>query len=162
MTPRSALVCLAILFLAGCGTREEEVRKIVREEFAREMQRKVVSPGQTLGPYSPAVRIGNFLFVSGQIGLDQETGEIRNESIEVETRQALDNINRILLAEGYDSSDVVSATVYLRDINDYTRMNLIYGGYFQEGNYPARSTVGVTSLPKDANVEIAVVAWKEE
>lgn len=160
MTPRSAVVCLAVLFLSGCGTREEEVRRIVREEFARATQRKIVSPVQTIGPYSPAVRIGNFLFVSGQIGIDQETGDLRNESIEVEARQALDNINRILIAEGYDSSDVVSATVYLRDMKDYTRMNLIYGGYFQDGNYPARTTVGVTTLPKDANIEITVVAYK--
>ena len=160
MTPRSAVVFLAVLFLAGCGTREEEVRRIVREEFARATQRKIVSPVQTIGPYSPAVRIGNFLFVSGQIGIDQETGDLRNESIEVEARQALDNINRILIAEGYDSSDVVSATVYLRDMKDYTRMNLIYGGYFQDGNYPARTTVGVTTLPKDANIEITVVAYK--
>ena len=133
---------------------------MVREELSRAMERKVVSPVETIGPYSPAIRVGNFLFVSGQIGLDQETGELRNESIEVETRQALDNLNRILRAEGFDSSQVVSATVYLRNMNDYAKMNLIYGGYFQEGNYPSRTTVGVTALPKDANVEIAVVACK--
>lgn len=160
MTVRYALICLMALLWSGCGTKEEDVRRIVREEFSRAMQRKIVSPVQTIGPYSPAVRIGNFLFVSGQIGLDQETGQLRNESIEIETRQALDNINHILLSEGYDSSEVVSATVYLRNMEDYTKMNLIYGGYFQDGNYPARTTVGVTTLPKDASIEITVVAYK--
>ncbi len=135
---------------------------MVREELSRTMVRKVVSPVQVIGPYSPAVRVGNFLFVSGQIGLDQETGQLKNESIEGETHQVLENLNRILYSEGYDSSHVVSATVYLKNMNDYPKMNLIYGGYFQEGNYPARATVGVTELPRGANVEIAVVAWKKE
>ncbi|MEK9135614.1 MAG: Rid family detoxifying hydrolase, partial [Bacteroidota bacterium] len=131
-----------------------------RDEMGKAMERRVVSPVQVVGPYSPAVRIGNFLFVSGQIGLDQETGQLKNDNIETETRQALDNINRILHSEGFDSSHVVSATVYLKNMNDYPKMNLIYGGYFQEGNYPARATVGVTELPKGANVEIAVVGYK--
>ena len=133
---------------------------MVREEMGKTMQRQVISPVQVMGPYSPAVKVGNFLFVSGQIGLDQETGQLRNESIETETRQALDNLDRILRAAGYDSSDVVSATVYLKNMNDYPKMNLIYGGYFEENNYPARVAVEVSNLPKQANVEIALVAWK--
>jgi 2-iminobutanoate/2-iminopropanoate deaminase len=159
MTKRLPILC-AVLFFLGCGPREEDVRRMVREEMSRAMERKIVSPVQVIGPYSPAVRVGNFLFVSGQIGLDQETGQMKNESIEVETRQVLDNLNRVLHAEGFDSSHVVSATVYLKNMNDYPKMNLIYGGYFEEGNYPARATVGVTELPKGANVEIAAVAWK--
>jgi 2-iminobutanoate/2-iminopropanoate deaminase len=155
---------LSVLFVAaifvGCGLREEDVRRMVREEMGKAMHRQVVSPVQVMGPYSPAVKVGNFLFVSGQIGLDQETGQLRNESIEMETRQALDNLDRILHAAGYDSSDVVSATVYLKNMNDYAKMNLIYGGYFQENNYPARVAVEVSNLPKQANVEIALVAWK--
>jgi 2-iminobutanoate/2-iminopropanoate deaminase len=159
MIKRPYILC-AVLFFVGCGPREEDVRRMVHEEMSRAMERKIVSPVQVIGPYSPAVRIGNFLFVSGQIGLDQETGQLKNESIEVETRQVLDNLSRVLHAEGYDSSHVVSATVYLKNMNDYPKMNLIYGGYFEEENYPARATVGVTELPKWANVEIAVVAYK--
>jgi 2-iminobutanoate/2-iminopropanoate deaminase len=154
------LALLLTLVAVGCGTREDDVRRIVREEMASAMTRKVVSPVETIGPYSPAIRLGGFLFLSGQIGLDPASGQLKNESIEVETRQVLDNVNRILQAEGYDSSDVVSATVYLKNMNDYAKMNLIYGGYFQEGNYPARTTVAVTELPRSANIEIAVVAWK--
>jgi 2-iminobutanoate/2-iminopropanoate deaminase len=128
--------------------------------MSRGLQRTIVKPVAVIGPYSPAVKIGNFLFVSGQIGLDQETGVLRNESIEVETHQVLENLSRILRAEGYDSSHVVSATVYLKNINDYAKMNQIYGGYFQEGNYPARVAVEVSNLPNQANVEIAVIAYK--
>lgn len=127
---RVLLVSLVALLVTSCGSREEDVRRVVREELSRTMVRKVVSPVQVIGPYSPAVRVGNFLFVSGQIGLDQETGQLKNESIEIETRQVLDNINHILRSEGFDSSEVVSATVYLKNLVDYPRMNLIYGGYF--------------------------------
>jgi 2-iminobutanoate/2-iminopropanoate deaminase len=151
-----SLACLLI----GCGPREEDVRKIVHEEMSRALQRTIVKPVNVIGPYSPAVRIGNLMFVSGQIGLDQESGTLKNESIEVETRQVLDNLARILRAEGYDSSHVVSATVYLKNMNDYAKMNQIYGGYFKEGNYPARVAVEVSNLPKQANVEISVIAYK--
>jgi 2-iminobutanoate/2-iminopropanoate deaminase len=151
---------LAAVSAAGCGPSEEDVRRIVREEFSNAMQRTIVKPVDVIGPYSPAVRIGNFLFLSGQIGLDQQTGLLRNENIETETRQVLDNLNTVLRAEGFDSTHVVSATVYLKNINDYPKMNLIYGGYFQDGNYPARVTVEVSNLPRQANVEIALIAYK--
>jgi len=78
----------------------------------------------------------------------------------VETRQVLDNLNFILRSAGYDSSHGVSATVYLKNINDYQKMNLIYGGYFQDGNYPARVAVEVGNLPRQANVEISLIAYK--
>jgi len=148
------------LILFGCGPTEEDVRRIVQDEMRGAMDRTYAQSVRTVGPYSPAVRVGDFLFVSGQIGLDEETGQLRRESIEVETQQVMENLMRILRAEGYDSSHVVNATVYLKNMNDYAKMNLIYGGYFQEGNYPARATVGVTELPRGANVEIAVVACK--
>jgi 2-iminobutanoate/2-iminopropanoate deaminase len=148
------------LLLAGCGSNDDEVRRIVREEIAgASMPRSIIKPVNVIGPYSPAVQIGRFLFVSGQIALDS-TGALRNESIEMETRQVLDNLNYILRSAGYDSSHAVSATVYLKNMNDYQKMNLIYGGYFQEGNYPARVAVEVANLPRQANVEISVIAYK--
>jgi 2-iminobutanoate/2-iminopropanoate deaminase len=151
---------IGVFAVAGCGPSDEDIRRIVREEMAGRLERQVVSSVDVVGPYSPAVRVGNFLFVSGQIGLDQETGRLRSENIEAETRQVLDNLNRILRAAGYDSSHVVTATVYLKDMKNYQTMNLIYGGYFQEGNYPARAAVEVNNLPRGANVEIALVAFK--
>jgi 2-iminobutanoate/2-iminopropanoate deaminase len=106
------------------------------------------------------VCVGKFLFVSGQIGLDPETGVLQKNDIEQETRQVLDNLRRILSAAGYDSSDVVSATVYLKTMSDYEKMNAIYGDYFQKGAYPARVAVQVAELPRQANVEISAIAYK--
>jgi 2-iminobutanoate/2-iminopropanoate deaminase len=151
---------LLLPVILSCNANDENIRRIVIEEMSKALARTIVSPVETVGPYSPAVRIGGFLFVSGQIGIDQETGELRNESIEAETKQALDNIFTILRSEGYDSSHVVNATVFLKNIEDYQKMNLIYGGYFQETSYPARTTVAISSLPRGANVEITVVAYK--
>ena len=150
------------LILFGCGPTEEDVRRIVQDEMRGAMDRTYAQSVETVGPYSPAVRVGDFLFVSGQIGLDEETGQLRRESIEVETQQVMENLMRILRAEGYDSSHVINANVYLKNMNDYAKMNLIYGGYFQEGRYPARVTVEVSNLPRQANVEISLVACKAQ
>ncbi len=160
MSYRIGYASMLCLLMLGCNRPQEDVRSIVREELGKATERKFISPTETIGPYTPAVRIGNFLFLSGQIGLDQSTGQLRNEDIETETRQVLDNVNTILRAAGYDSSHVVSATVYLKNMDDYGKMNRVYGGYFAEGSYPARTTVAVADLPKQANVEIAVVACK--
>jgi len=148
------------VFLLSCSPSEEDVRRLVREEMGRAMQRTIAAPVDVIGPYSAAVQIGGFLFVSGQIGIDQETGMLVNGNIEQETRQVLDNLRRILQSKQYDSSHVASTTVYLRDMDDYQRMNLIYGGYFEEGNYPARATVEVSNLPRGANLEISIIAYK--
>lgn len=160
---QAALVFSTIIFqIFGCQPSEERIRELVREELAGAMQRTAILDAHTVGPYSPAVRIGNFLFVSGQIGINPETGIPANKDIETETRQALENLTAVLRKAGFDSSDVVSSTVYLKDMNDYIKMNLIYGGYFDEGNYPARATVGVASLPRNARIEISAVAYKSE
>jgi len=153
------LTMFLALFLVGCANRDDRVRELVREELARAAAPAAVTDARTIGPYSPAIRVGRFLFISGQIALEPESGALRNESIESETRQALENLSSILRQAGYDSTDVVATTVYLRDIADYPKMNLIYGGYFQEGRYPARSTVQVAALPRDARVEISAIAY---
>jgi len=156
---KPALVLLGLVLLGGCGPSEDDMRAIAREEAARTVTTHYTS-GTVIGPYSPAVGAGRFLFVSGQIGIDPSSGNFRNASIEEETRQVLDNVASVLRSAGYDSSHVVSATVYLRHMQDYPRMNVVYGGFFGEGRYPARATVEVAQLPKDANVEIAVIAYK--
>lgn len=153
------LTLLCIVAMTGCSPSEEDVQRIVREEFASAMQRSVVVGEKTIGPYSPAVRVGGFLFVSGQIGLDTE-GRLRNDSIEEETRQVLENLMRILRREGFDSSHVISTTVYMKNLNDFAKMNLIYGGYFSDGDYPARATVEVSGLPRQANIEMSLIAYK--
>ena len=78
----------------------------------------------------------------------------------METRQVLDNLNRVLKSSGYDSTHVVSATVYLKNMNDYERMNAVYGAFFPVGAYPARVAVEVSNLPRQANIEIAAIAYK--
>ena len=151
----------AALALPGCRPSEDELRRLVRDEMEAAVKREAVTNAAVIGPYSPAVRVGKFLFVSGQIALDPETGQMRQESIEAETKQVLDNVMRVLRSQGYDSSHVVSATVYVRDMKNYLTINTIYAGYFQEKNYPARVAVEVSALPKGANIEIAVIAFKD-
>ena len=112
---------------------------------------------KALGPYSVANRVGNLVFTAGQLGLDPQTGELVLGGIEAETRQALTNIRNVLEAAGSSLEQVVKTTVFLSDMNDFTRMNTIYGQFFTE-NYPARSTVQVAALPKGGAVEIETVA----
>ena len=147
--------------LQGCRPSDEEVRRLVRDEMQSAASRETITNSAVIGPYSPAVRVGKFLFVSGQIAIDPATGQLVSGGIEVETRQVLDNVMRILHSQGYDSSHVVNATVYVRDMKQYVTINTIYAGYFRQMNYPARVAVEVSALPKGANIEIAVIAYKD-
>lgn len=155
-------ILIIALFLCGCGPSEDDVRTIVVNELANASARSEVTNAEVIGPYSPAVRIGNLLFVSGQIGLDPATGQLAGPEIEAQTQQALRNLGTVLSGAGFDSSHVVQCTVYLKDMNDFQRMNLIYGGYFQEGHYPARTTVEVSNLPRNTIIEIAAIAFKSK
>lgn len=113
---------------------------------------------KALGPYSVANRFGNFVFTAGQLGLDPQTNELAPGGIEPETRQSLINIRNVLESAGSSMSQVVKTTVFLRDMNDFARMNAIYAEFFTE-NFPARSTVQVAALPKAGAVEIEVIAF---
>ena len=110
-----------------------------------------------IGPYSAAVKAGPFLFCSGQLGLVPETGNIIEGGIEEETRQACKNIKNVLEAAGSSLENVVKTTVFLRDMNEFAKMNTVYGEFFS-GQSPARSAVQVAALPKFAAVEIEVIA----
>src|SRR5881397_3140141 len=110
-----------------------------------------------IGPYSQAVRSGNFLFCSGQIPLDPKAGQIVSGDITAQTRRVLDNIAAFLRAEGLNFDDVVKTTVFLTNLDDFQIVNEIYGSYFKQ-NPPARSTVQVSALPRGANIEIEVIA----
>ena len=110
-----------------------------------------------IGPYSQAIRAGNLLFLSGQVPLDPATGNLVDGGIEAETRQVFQNIEEILKAAGASFDAVVSATVYLADMNDFAKVNEIYGTYFSSPA-PARATVQVARLPRDCRVEIQVIA----
>lgn len=127
---------------------------------------KVISTEQApraIGPYSQAIRFGNLLFTSGQLGLDPATGELVSGGIEAETRQVLTNIKNVLLAAGSGLENVVKTTVFLKDMAEFAKMNAIYAEFFSQ-NPPARSTIGVAALPKGGLVEIETIAiipdWK--
>ena len=156
------ILFVTVFLLPGCQPSDQRIREIVREEFSSAMKRTVIKEGATIGPYSPAQQVGNFLFVAGQIAMNPATGQLENKDIEIETRQVLDNLMRIVRKAGFDSSDVISTTVYLKDIADFPKMNGIYGGCFAEGSYPARATVQVAGLAKDAHVEISAIAYKSK
>ncbi len=115
-----------------------------------------------IGPYSQAVRIGDLIFTSGQIGLNPATGAIVSGGIREQTTRVLDNLAAVLREAGLDMADVIKTTVYLRDMSDFAAMNEIYATYLApEGVIPpARSTVEVARLPKDALVEIDLIARK--
>jgi 2-iminobutanoate/2-iminopropanoate deaminase len=112
---------------------------------------------KAIGPYSQAVAVGQFLYTSGQLGLDPVTGNLVDGGIEAEARQSLVNLGYILSEAGCDYSDVIKTLVFLKDIRDFTKVNAIYGEYFKD-NPPARSAVQVAALPKEASIEIEAIA----
>ncbi|MGV3519402.1 RidA family protein [Luteitalea sp.] len=112
---------------------------------------------QAIGPYSQAIRAGNFLFLSGQIPLDPATGEVVAGDVRAQTRRVLDNMAGVLSAAGVSMGAVVKTTVFLVDLADFTAMNEVYATAF-EAPAPARSTVQVSRLPRDVRVEIEAVA----
>lgn len=117
------------------------------------------APG-AIGPYSQAVKAGNFIYVSGQLPIDVKTGEIPGD-IKDQTRQSLENIRHILSEAGATMDNIIKSTVLLADMSLFSPMNEVYGEFFKEGNYPARAAFAVKELPKQALVEIEVVAFVE-
>jgi 2-iminobutanoate/2-iminopropanoate deaminase len=109
-----------------------------------------------IGPYSMAIRCGDFLFVSGQLGIDCATGELE-KTVAGQTKRALDNVKAILEAGNCGLERVLKTTVFLNDMKDFGEMNEVYGAYFAQ-SFPARSAIEVSRLPKDALVEIEVIA----
>ena len=112
---------------------------------------------QPIGPYSQAVRSGDFLFLSGQIPLDPATGNLVAGDIAAQTRRVLDNLVAVLEAAGASMDDVVKTTIFLADMDDFGAMNEVYGAYFS-GVAPARAAVQAARLPKDARIEIEATA----
>ena len=123
------------------------------------MREAVTTPGApaAIGPYSQAIKVGNLLFLSGQIPLDPKTGNLVEGGIEPQTRQVFNNISAILTAAGASFDNVVSVGVFLADMNQFAKVNEMYGTYFS-APFPARATVQVARLPKDCLVEIQVTA----
>lgn len=116
---------------------------------------------KAVGPYSQAINAGSFVFCSGQIGLDPQSGNLV-EGIENQTKQVLENLSAVLAAEGLSLKDVVKSDIFITSIIDFTVVNEIYGRYFSSDPKPARTTVEVSNLPKGALIEISCIACKEK
>jgi len=112
---------------------------------------------QAIGPYSQAVKAGGFLFVSGQIPIDPVTGVVLQSDIREQVKRVMENARAIIFAAGGTMADVVKTTIYLKSMADFGAVNEVYGSYFS-GDKPARATVEVSRLPKDANIEIDFIA----
>ncbi|MEO5905543.1 MAG: Rid family detoxifying hydrolase [Saprospiraceae bacterium] len=112
-----------------------------------------------IGPYSQAIQAGHSLYISGQIAIDPPTGDLITTNIEDETHQVLKNLGAILRAAGLDYIDVVSCTVFIKDMDLFSRINEVYTSYFNEEAPPARALVQVSALPKFVNIEIAAIAF---
>ncbi len=110
-----------------------------------------------IGPYSQAVQTGNLLFISGQIALDPATGAMVDHDLDAEAHQVMKNIGAILTAKGLSYSHIIKTSIFLKNMDDFARVNAVYGSYFV-ADFPARETVEVSRLPKDVNVEISVIA----
>ena len=114
-----------------------------------------------VGPYSQAVRVGQFVFTAGQIPLDPKSGQIVSEDISEQTVRVMENLKAVLAAENLDFQHVVKTTIFLTDLGDFQTVNEIYAGYFSQSP-PARSTVQVSALPKGARVEIECIAISDQ
>jgi 2-iminobutanoate/2-iminopropanoate deaminase len=124
------------------------------------LTKQAISPAgapKPIGPYSAALKAGQFLFISGQVPFDPATGQMIEGDIAAQTARVLENIGALLAAAGLTHADIVRTTVFLADMNDFKTMNEAYGRFFSEP-YPARSTVQAARLPRDARIEIDAIA----
>lgn len=151
MPSPTLLFIFLVVLLVGCMDAEDPPldRQVISTDAAPE----------AIGPYSQAIRAGNTLYCSGQIGLDPETGSLVTGGIEAETRQALDNLRAVLQSADFSMHNVVRTQVFLADLDDYAAMNEVYGTYFEDAP-PARAAVQAAGLPAGAQVEIVVTARK--
>lgn len=143
------IILSLIFFLSYNCNNNSSMKKIIKTNEAPE----------PIGPYNQAIEAGEFIFLSGQIGIDVDTGELINENIQAETNQVMRNIESVLKASNRTFDNVVKSTIFLKDLNDFSIVNEVYSKYFKNKISPARETVEVARLPKDANVEISVIAY---
>ena len=111
-----------------------------------------------IGPYNQAVLVGNMLYTSGQIAINPATNELVLDNIETETKQVMENLKAVLEAAEMTFENVIKVSIFISDMNNFSKINTIYGAYFNEATAPARETVQVAGLPKNVNVEISAIA----
>jgi 2-iminobutanoate/2-iminopropanoate deaminase len=143
------LLCVIVVGVACETVEEQRVKEIISTEHAP----------AAIGPYSQAVRVGDFLFISGQIPIDPTTNELEADDIVVQTERVLNNIGAVLSEAGLDYQDIVHCSVFLSDLNEFQAMNRVYARYFSD-EPPSRATVEVARLPRDVKIEISAIAVK--
>jgi 2-iminobutanoate/2-iminopropanoate deaminase len=144
----TAFLALGVIVLVGGVEAQETGKKVIATPTAP----------NAIGPYSQAIRAGKTLYLAGQIAIDPKTNQLMaNAPIEDQTRRVLDNLTAVLAADGLTMDHVVSTTVFLQDVSDFDKMNGVYATYFKNAP-PARATVEVARLPRDAKVEISTIA----
>jgi 2-iminobutanoate/2-iminopropanoate deaminase len=143
-----AVIALAIIVPVGGAEAQETGKKVISTPAAP----------NAIGPYSQAIRAGKTLYLAGQIAIDPKTNQVMsNGSIEDQTRRVLENLTAVLAADSLTMDHVVSTTVFLKDVNEFGKMNAVYATYFKNAP-PARATVEVARLPRDAKIEISAIA----
>ncbi len=154
------LLALAWLLAAAACTPADPAAHPVNALVNAPPERRIIETADApaaIGPYSQAIQVGHTLYLAGQIGLDPSTGAMVEGGIEAETHRAMQNLGAVLEAAGLTFADVVQSQVFLADLDEFGAMNEIYGSYF-EGPAPARATVEAARLPRDARVEILMIA----
>jgi 2-iminobutanoate/2-iminopropanoate deaminase len=121
---------------------------------------KTTNAPAPIGPYNQAVLTGNMLFISGQIAINPKTGELETKDLEEETKLVMENLKAILTEAGMTFENVVKTSIFISDMNNFAKINQVYGNYFNADTAPARETVEVANLPKFVNVEISAIAVK--
>jgi len=155
------MLCLLIYF--SCASPQKSELQTTVEETAEGVQRSIPKTDKAplpIGPYNQGIVVGNTLYTAGQIAINPANNEMVMESIEQETTQVLNNLKAVVEASGFEMDQVVKTTIYMTDLQNFSSVNEIYGSYFTEGNAPARVTVQVAALPKNANLEISMIAVK--
>jgi 2-iminobutanoate/2-iminopropanoate deaminase len=127
------------------------------------MKKIITSPNAPapIGPYNQATEFNGLVFISGQIALKPDTGELVTETIELETRQALTNLRAILIEAGLGMDNILKCSIFVKDMNQYSRINAVYGEFFNDDTAPARELVEVANLPKFVNIEISAIAARD-
>jgi 2-iminobutanoate/2-iminopropanoate deaminase len=133
----------------------------ISRKFKLEKMKKIIFTDKApapIGPYNQAILVGNMLYTSGQIAINPLTNELVLDNIETETKQVMENLKAVLEATEMTFENVIKVSIFISDMNNFSKINAIYGAYFNEATAPARETVQVAGLPKNVNVEISAIA----
>jgi 2-iminobutanoate/2-iminopropanoate deaminase len=157
----STFLLFSLIIVSACNETTPSPEPVQQQSV--EVKEVIDSPDapKAIGPYSQAIKIGNTVWLAGQIALEPTTGGMVTGSIQIETTQVMSNIQAVLTAAGMSLKDVVQVQVFLSDLNDYQAFNELYAEYFPE-NPPARAVVQAARLPRDAKVEIMMIAYKAD